>query len=374
MKKSLGIYVHIPFCVLKCRYCDFCSFAGKGSQDMRAYVDELCRRIERFDGARDYEVDTLYFGGGTPSLIGAESIGRILDSVRGTFCLSESAEITLECNPATVDEAFFRSVRSLGVNRLSIGLQSASDSELLLLGRIHTVADFVKTYNDARAAGFDNVSADLMYGIPDQTMESLEHSVRFLASLAPEHISAYGLTVEDGTYFAAHRSELSLADADGQYEMYMLLSRLLSEYGYGKYEISNFAREGRESRHNMRYWRCSEYIGFGVSAHSYFCGERFGNSRDIGAFLAGEDIVEERVAIGEDERRAEHVMLGLRLASGIDVDEYSALFGKEFPTSSLEMKRFIDGGLMRFDGKHLSFTDKGFFVSNAIISDILDLI
>ncbi len=370
MKKSLGVYVHIPFCVSKCRYCDFCSFSGKSGQEMDSYVDELCRRIKSFDRACGYSVDTLYFGGGTPSLMSARNIERVLSAVRFSFDVDSRAEITLECNPATASRQFFCDVRSLGVNRLSIGLQSAVDHELALLGRIHTVSDFVKTYNDARKAGFDNISADLMYGIPDQTQGTLEYSVRFLAELAPEHISAYGLTVEDGTYFARHASELSVADADGQYDMYMLMSNILASLGYEKYEISNFAKRGRESRHNLRYWNCEEYLGFGVAAHSYFDGVRYGNSRDISAFIAGEDIVEESTPISEDERRAEHVMLRLRLAKGVNVREYSRLFGRDFPMDTVE--KYVKSGFMCLDGESLYFTDRGFFVSNTIISEILD--
>ena len=228
MKKSLGIYIHIPFCIKKCGYCDFCSFAGKDSEDMRRYTDELCRRIR--DWSSDgYTVDTVYFGGGTPSLLDASHTERIIRSVFDCFDVSTDAEITLECNPATADRAHLYSLRSLGINRLSIGLQSADDRELALLGRAHSFADFVACFNDARAAGFDNISADLMYGIPDQTLESLERSVLTLCDISPEHVSAYGLTVEDGTDFHRNRNTLKLADDDGQAAMYLRLSELLAE-------------------------------------------------------------------------------------------------------------------------------------------------
>ncbi len=374
MKKSLGIYVHIPFCVSKCRYCDFCSFSGKGASDIKEYTAELCRRIKTAEGVEGYEVDTVYFGGGTPSLMSADDVSRVLCAVNDRFSVADNAEITLECNPATADRQYFADLRSLGINRLSMGLQSALDGELEALGRIHTAADFVNTYNDARAAGFENISGDLMYGIPDQTPDTLLYSARFLAELSPEHISAYGLTVEDGTYFARHRDELALADGDGQYEMYMLLSEYLAARGYEKYEISNFAKCGKASRHNLRYWTCGEYLGFGVAAHSYFGGSRFGNSRDIEAFLAGRDIIEERAQIDADEQRREFVLLGLRLARGVDTLEYRALFGKEFPIGEQTVQRYVIAGLMRVDGTRLRFTDRGFFVSNAVISEILDLI
>ena len=367
MKKSLGIYVHIPFCLRKCRYCDFCSFGGKNAEYMAAYADELCRRIEASAKKADgYEVDTVYFGGGTPSLMPVSEMEKILDAVRG-FRVAERAEITLECNPATADRAYFEGVLALGVNRLSIGLQSAVDRELELLGRAHDRADFLSCFEDARAAGFDNISVDLMYGIPEQTEESFKKSLEFVAALSPEHISSYGLTVEEGTYFFTHKDELDIADGDGQARLYEILGEYLTSKGYKKYEISNFAKEGRESRHNMRYWKQKDYLGFGVSAHSCFEGERFGNSRDIDAFLRGEDITEERVELDFEERRREYIMLGLRLADGIDIEEYRRRFGEAFPS----VEKFVKGGFMTEENGRIAFTEKGFLISNAILSELI---
>lgn len=372
MKKRLGIYLHIPFCVQKCRYCDFCSFADRHGEYVEKYVAALCNSISSYASRlEDYEADTVYFGGGTPSFLSAGQIERIMNTLENAVCISPSAEITLECNPATADRRYFDDIRKMGVNRLSMGLQSASDDELALLGRIHTAEDFVKTYLDARAAGFDNISADLMYGIPSQTPDSLERSLRFLCALEPEHISAYGLTVEDGTYFARHRAELDLADDDMQAQMYLACGRILSEYGYEKYEVSNFAKEGKVSRHNVRYWRCDEYLGFGVAAHSYFGGERFGNSRDIDAFILGNDITEERATVDDRERAVEYVMLGLRLTEGIDACTYRSKFGRELMRDIPRAQEYVKNGFMTYEGGVLKFTDKGFLVSNAILSDIL---
>ena len=372
MKKSLGIYIHIPFCVQKCRYCDFCSFAGDGGEVRSAYATELIRRIKEYgDSAREYEVDTVYFGGGTPSLMSARDISRILNCVYHTFSVSGASEITLECNPATADRAYFDALRGMGVNRISMGLQSASDRELSLLGRIHTVKDFENTFMDARAAGFDNISADLMYGIPDQDRESLLTSMRYLCDLSPEHISAYGLMLEEGTYLERHRDSFHMADDDTQYEMYLDCTEYLRSRGYHKYEISNFSRDGRHSRHNMRYWRGEEYIGFGVSAHSYFGGFRFGNSQDMDGFMRGWDICEEREYINGEGRREEYIMLGLRLADGISAEEYRCRFGRELYDDLPTLETRIEQGfLQRRDGS-ISFTDKGFFVSNAILSELL---
>lgn len=371
MKKSLGIYIHIPFCIKKCGYCDFCSYPGKDTEYMRAYTQELCKRIKQTE-ADGYTVDTVYFGGGTPSLLPLEQTENVLNAITSAFNVSPNAEITLECNPITAQLDYFRSIRNMGMNRLSIGLQSAHDSELKLLGRAHSCADFVHCYSDAQRAGFDNISADIMYGIPDQTLDSLADTLKFLCTLSPQHISAYGLTVEEGTDFHRHRNKLALADDDMQAQMYYLCSEKLEKCGYHKYEISNFSRTGFESKHNLRYWKGLEYIGFGVAAHSYFRNERFGNSRDINAFLEGKDITEERQALNDSDKKREYIMLRLRLAEGISAADYKNCFGKELWQDIPSLKAYIEQGFMMSNGEHISFTDKGFLVSNTILSDIID--
>lgn len=371
MKKSLGIYIHIPFCLKKCRYCDFCSLADKDTAYMSQYVDQLCRRMSEFAlKAKEYIVDTVYFGGGTPSLLPVGQIERIMNTLR-RYDVSPNTEITLECNPATANKQYFQKLRATGINRLSIGLQSAHDSELKLLGRAHTASEFVTCFEDARAAGFDNVSADLMYGIPDQTMDSFAASIDLLASLSPEHISAYGLAVEEGTYFHKHLDELRLADDDIQAEMYCMMDDRLSSHGYEKYEISNFSKKGRESRHNLRYWQGLEYLGFGVAAHSYFDGRRFGNSRDISAFMRGEDITEESYIIDNDEAKREFVMLGLRLSRGICLSDYKKRFGADLLEVYPQISQYIGDGFIKLENDRVFFTQKGFLVSNALLSDML---
>ena len=370
MKKSLGIYIHVPFCIKKCGYCDFCSFASKNGNEMRLYSDELCRRIQSWhsDG---YTVDTVYMGGGTPSLLDASDTEKILRSVCDSFDVAPDAEITLECNPATADRTKLSALRAMGINRLSIGLQSAVDSELSLLGRAHSFTDFVSCFEDARKAGFDNISADLMYGIPDQTLSTMEHSVRALCELSPEHISAYGLSIEEGTDFYRRRGSLHIADDDGQAAMYLRLSELLLENGYKKYEISNFSRSHKESRHNLRYWLGKEYIGFGVAAHSYIDGARFGNSRDMAAFLDHKDITAERTQLTSEEKRLEYIMLRLRLTHGIDTNEYKALFGNSIIDDAPCIDEFLARGFMNNDNGRIYFTDKGFLVSNILISEMI---
>ncbi len=368
---SLGIYIHIPFCLSKCLYCDFCSFPNADSDMIQSYANELCRRICALsEKTNAYEVDTIYFGGGTPSLLTPSQLDKIMHSLYKSFTVSPLAEITLECNPATADLQKLCDFRSAGINRLSIGLQSASPSELRLLGRAHSVSDFVQCYDDARTAGFQNISADLMYGIPKQTHKSFEYSIDFLCDLEPEHISSYGLMIEQGTPFYLHRDTLDAADDDTQAELYCLLGSHLAKRGYAKYEISNFSKKGYESRHNMRYWLGNEYIGIGVAAHSFFGGQRYGNSRDIVAFLRGEDIVCERETLTQEDERAEYIMLRLRLSEGIDTEDYKTRFGRDI-YSDCNIEKLISSGFMGKNKNRVFFTEKGFLVSNSLLSDMI---
>ena len=370
--KKLGIYVHLPFCRRKCNYCDFCSFPDQNGEIMRQYTDELVRRIKSFaQKHNEYTVDTVYFGGGTPTLLPTECFSSLMNVISECFAVEKDAEISVECNPATVGKGEFCTLRALGVNRLSIGLQSANENELRLLGRLHSFEDFCRCYFDARAAGFDNISLDLMYGIPEQTLDSFENTLKKTVELSPEHISAYGLKIEEGTVFGKMKDSLVLPSEDEEFEMYLLCRKLLEESGYLRYEISNFAKFGKESRHNMRYWCLDDYIGFGVAAHSLVGGMRFGNSRDIDAFLRGEDIVAELSPVSQEERVKEYVMLGLRLQRGISSEEYRNLSGREIHCDMPQMRRFIEGGLLEEKDGRICFTDRGFFVSNAVLSELL---
>ena len=372
MPEKLGLYIHVPFCLKKCLYCDFCSFPAYSDEMMDAYVKRLVFDIEAHSKGFNGTVDTIYFGGGTPTLLKERHFDSILEAIHKNYAVDSSAEISCECNPATVDEKYLKSIRNGGINRLSIGLQSANDNELCALGRAHSFADFQKTYDDARAAGFDNLSVDLMYGIPEQTVASFERTLAKVCELAPEHVSAYALKIEDGTPFGRIRETLSLPNEDDECDMYELCTKKLSEHGYQKYEISNFARPGFESRHNIKYWTGDDYLGFGVAAHSYFCGERFSNSRDIAAYIAGTDITEERRAIPKKEQMTEYVMLRMRMTAGIDCTDFKARFGVELEEFCGSLDRYISAKFIKRDGTRVSFTDKGIFVSNTILSDILD--
>ncbi len=373
MRPTLGLYLHIPFCIQKCLYCDFCSFPRPTMERMTAYTKELCQRLTASaPQCADRVVDTVYFGGGTPSLLPIACFEEILACLREHYALTDDCEITCECNPASADGLYLTALRRLGVNRLSIGLQSAHNHELRALGRAHSAEDFCAIFLDARAAGFDNISADVMYGIPHGTTESFEKTLDFLLSLSPEHISAYGLKIEDGTPFDAMRARLPLPDEDSEWEMYRLLSDKLTASGYHKYEISNFSKKGKESRHNLRYWLGEEYLGFGVAAHSYFAGERFGASRDLVSFLSGEDITEERISLSPLDERNEYLMLRLRLAEGIDESAFFARFGTSLASLYPPLEDRIREGFLKREGGRIAFTDRGFFVSNSILSEMLD--
>ena len=340
---------------------------------MERYTDELCRRIKKFGaefGRR--RADTVYFGGGTPTLLPIGCFERLMDTLGETFVIADDAEITVECNPASINKEGFVALRRLGINRLSIGLQSADDGELAELGRLHTFGEFCESFEAARAAGFDNISVDVMYGIPNQTAQSFENTLMAVCRLSPEHISAYGLKIEEHTAFARMKDTLLLPDEDQEFLMYCLCNDILSESGYSRYEISNFAKAGRESRHNLRYWTLEDYIGFGVAAHSCFEGKRFGNFRHIKAFLNGEDIVEECVEISDEERISEYVMLSLRLADGLDTSAYEEMTGRGFKETFAQTDELIRMGFLQEREGRISFTTKGFFVSNAILSDMLN--
>ena len=374
MKKTLGLYVHIPFCRSKCLYCDFCSFPRPREELVEAYVKALERDLlQKSALCRDYEVDTVYFGGGTPTSLPGELLPRILDRITKCYAVSANAEITAECNPTTESLSLFREMRRSGFNRLSVGVQSVHERELKALGRIHSFFDVEKTFSDARDAGFSNLSADVMFGIPHQTPESFLGTLERLVALEPTHLSAYGLQIEEGTPFARMEKKLALPNEEDAERMYFEGIDLLFRHGYAQYEISNFAKLGYESRHNLKYWSCEEYLGFGVAAHSDFLGERFGNSRDLLAYSKGEDITEDRQTISVMERKNEYVMLRMRLAEGVIASEFERRFGSSFwEDFGKALKKYEKDGFVRITDQGASFTQKGLYVSNSILADVLE--
>ncbi len=372
----LGVYIHIPFCASKCYYCDFCSTSAAKKDKIDAYVKALINEITEFAGKYDgkFKVDTLYFGGGTPTLLSVENFYDILTAAGDLFELLPCAEITAEANPKTADLYKLCGMRELGINRLSIGMQSVHDAELKALGRIHKFKDFEGFYDDARRAGFDNISVDLMYGIPEQTMDSFEESVKRLVQLAPEHISSYCLKIEEGTKFYERRESLVLPDEDIVCDMYENMGHILRSAGYNKYEISNFSKSNRESRHNTKYWSYDDYIGFGSGAHSFFEGRRFANSRDIDAYIAtnGLGARESEEIISTFEAENEYVMLGMRLSRGIDISEYKSRFEKDFFEQFGKKLKNFSPEFVILSENNCRFTEKGMLISNYILSEILD--
>ncbi len=364
LMQPVGIYIHIPFCASKCPYCDFHS--GSASEETKnAYTDALIRSIAEYK-ERNISVNTVYFGGGTPPLLGTDNLQRVLDALHNTFDISESSEITIEANPADSLYGFFAAMKSSGANRISMGLQSGCDNELALLGRRHTSADCVKAVSDARAAGFDNISLDLMLGIPSQTVQSLEKSIDFVTHLEPEHISSYLLKIEEGTPFWKNTPEIP--DDDESAELYERCVALLAEKGYRRYEISNFSKAGRESRHNLKYWNAEEYIGLGASAHSFFDGRRFYYPRSTEDFIRGIAPEDDGEGGGEEE----YAMLRLRLAEGITEEGWMSRFGRSIPeyirknAQSPLLSEFIVS-----DEKSIRLKKRGFLLSNSVICELL---
>ena len=371
--KPLGLYLHIPFCRSKCLYCDFCSLPARSEELIAAYVDALCRDIAaRKDACREYAVQTIYFGGGTPTLLSAAQLEKIMTTVRNTFFVESDCEISTECNPATGGKELFTAMRFLGFNRLSIGLQSAHPEELRALGRMHDFEGFLKTWNEARKAGFENLNVDVMFGIPYQTKESFAQTLQTLIPLSPEHLSAYALTLEEGTPLFRRADKLPFPGEEETAEMYLHMVNFLAANGLEQYEISNFARRGYQSRHNRKYWDMEEYLGLGVAAHSDFGGIRFGNSRNLEAYLRGENICIEKSAPSAPERENEYVMLQMRLAEGLKQQAFQERFGHDGKAFFAKLEPWIKEGYVRRTASGAAFTPKGFLISNTILSEIVE--
>lgn len=369
-----GLYIHIPFCRSKCPYCDFYSCLYKNT-DTDTYCDALIdeirtsRRTKEFTKNSDLSFDTVYFGGGTPSVLDAEKIGSIVDAARDSYKISDDAEITVECNPSTVDDEFFRKLSCYGVNRISLGMQSAVDNERRTLGRFADRNNVLSAISSARKSGIENISLDVMLGVPEQTMQSLDDTIDFCIETDVPHISAYMLSIEEGTVFHKRYDTLNLPDEDTVCDMYLHLSERLESSGFKHYEISNFAKKGYESRHNLKYWNCDEYLGLGPSAHSFIDGKRFFFPRDIHSFIDGKKA--EYDSTGGDKE--EYIMLRLRLSNGIIFDEYKDRFGEELNDELIKKATdFTNQGLMTISENGIALTKKGFLISNYIISELIN--
>ena len=376
-KIPLGIYIHVPFCRSKCQYCDFYSLTEQEDALLDGYLDAVCQHIREAGVlAEQYQVDTVYFGGGTPSFFGAEGLAAILATVRKNFRVAADAEITFEANPDSVDKKLLRRLRGEGFTRVSLGIQSDDDRMLRRLGRPHTyqqAADAVKTM---RKMGFHNVSVDLMYGLPGQSLEAWQKTLAHVLMLRPEHISCYGLKIEEGTPLYAFRDSPDLPDDDLQADMYLSAVEILQQHGYRQYEISNFCKKGTISRHNMKYWQGGEYLGFGPNASSYFAGKRFTTVPDLQAYISGiesgEPVLQQVQDIPPRERAGEYLMMRLRTTAGIGAAEYERQFLLPFAPIERTLEECKERGyaVKTYDGRwHL--TPTGFLLSNSIISDLL---
>lgn len=395
MKKELELYVHIPFCVKKCAYCDFLS-APADKQARASYVDALVREIKmRSAACKDHTVSTVFVGGGTPSVLEEEEIQRLFNALYDHFDLSGAAEITLEANPGTVTAKKARMWKKCGVDRLSIGLQSVNDDELKMLGRIHTFREFLDTWETVRGAGFDNVNIDLISAIPGQTVKSWERTLRTAAKLGAEHLSAYSLIIEEGTPFYDWYGGVNgpggtfppLPDEDEERDIYRSTARILAEYGYHRYEISNYAKAGCECRHNLGYWERKEYLGLGLGASSLAGGRRFHNTSDMSRYMSvfGEEspqrlaassmagpVAEDAEILTAEDEMEEFMFLGLRKTEGVSEQEFYALSDRSMEdVYGSQLGKLEKQGLIRRISGRVMLTERGTDLSNYVMSEFV---
>lgn len=399
MRKDLSIYIHIPFCVKKCLYCDFLSFAADASGInhsgalRKAYVEGVCRELVSYRSiSKDYIVKTVYIGGGTPSILLPGEIGLIMTTLRGVFKVDENAEITIEVNPGTLTRLKACEYMEAGINRMSIGLQSAQNDELKKIGRIHNYDQFIASYSTAREAGFKNINVDIMASLPGQTLHSYLDTVEKVLKIRPEHISSYSLIVEEGTPLAKNYELLNMIpDEDTDREMYEATRRVLSMSGYKRYEISNYAKSGYECKHNIVYWTMDEYIGIGLGASSFFNGRRYSNTEEIYTYI---DTLEDVFDMSELDRTykikelealrhideevdaeklmEEYVIFGLRMTRGISAEKFYEKFGHSiYDIYGEAIDKYTKSGHMQNDGGNIKFTTRGIDVSDSILPDFL---
>ena len=369
----LELYVHIPFCVRKCQYCDFLS--GPSDEETKdRYIEALLKEIRAAEHTEDYEIVSVFIGGGTPSALKAEAIASIMRTLQEKFFFCEDAEVTIEANPGTVDLEKLTIYRNVGINRLSLGLQSTDAEELKLLGRIHSYEEFLKSYEWAREAGFSNINIDLMFAIPGQTGEAWRQHLYQVAELNPEHISAYSLIIEEGTPFA--EQNLDLPDEDTEYQMYEDTAEILERYGYRQYEISNYAKQGYMCRHNAGYWQRLEYLGFGLGASSLYGGMRFSNTHQMQEYLKEsrnpDQIRKDVTVLSRNEQIEEFMFLGLRMTEGISEKKFKENFNVRLMDIYGDiLQKYEETGFMEHIETKWRLTRKGIHVSNHILADFL---
>ncbi len=391
INKKLGLYIHIPFCIKKCSYCDFLSFPAT-EPVKEQYVKQLVKELEvRSAAFKDFSVDTVFLGGGTPSVLEERQIAEIMETVKKSFTLEEKTEITMEMNPGTVNEEKLRGYYKAGINRASFGVQSLQNNELKLLGRIHTVEDFLENYETARKVGFTNINIDFMSALPNQTLKDVQKNLKEAVKLSPEHLSCYGLIIEEGTPFyqayeeqevrrqaGEERQEDALPTEQLEREMYQWISDFLTEQGYMHYEISNYAKPGRECKHNLKYWERKEYLGVGLGAASFWGEMRLNNVRTLQDYLKTdirgdvERLVEEKEVIDETAAMEEFMFLGLRKLQGISQKEFYESFGKEYMQVYGKVhEKMICQSLLEEEGDMVRLSKRGIDVSNYVMGEFM---
>ena len=372
LHQPIGLYVHVPFCVSKCAYCDFASYTGREA-DIPRYVDAVIREMTRRGAETGHpKADTVFLGGGTPSLLDEIQVTRILDALSEAFPIEEGAEITCECNPGTLTTPFAQALRKAGVNRLSMGAQARQSRLLRLIGRIHDWEKVIASVEIAREVGLDNMNLDLMFGLPSQTVSDVRETLEAAIALSPTHVSYYGLIVEEGTPICRDITvgKLALPDEEIERDMYELARQTLAEHGYHQYEISNFAREGRPCRHNVGCWTRAPYLGFGCAAHSFFEERRTMNPSKLDAYLAGEEPKTERIS--KDEARFESMMLGLRMTRGVRNEDFTRMHGMSIREAFGEkLDKPIGGGLLEWHDGALRLTRLGMDLQNSVLVDLM---
>ena len=377
MKKAeLGIYIHIPFCVKKCYYCDFVSFTNQNA-NIKKYIQAILKELEQYD-LNKYNITTIYIGGGTPSAISSAYIVNILEKIKEKLENNNTEwkdiEITIEVNPGTVTKEKLQDYKSVGVNRLSIGLQTTNDNLLKIIGRIHTYEEFLETYKLAEEVGFKNINVDLMIGLPSQTIQDLKDSLNKVIKLEPKHISTYSLILEENTVLEklVESGKLILPDEDMERQMYWYVKNTLELNGYNHCEISNFAKEGFESKHNLNCWEQKQYIGLGLAASSYINNERYSNVGDMKKYLNGSGkIIEERQSIEDTEK--EYMLLGLRKINGVNISK----FKEKFACNPLflfreELNKLVMDKLIAVDTNNIKLTNKGLDFANLVWEEFVD--
>ena len=377
MDKRLGIYIHIPFCAGKCAYCDFYSLVGREDLIPKYQKALLSHIKESSSQLQGYIIDSVYFGGGTPSYYGTQNLISIFNMLKKYGRVLVDGEVTVEVNPDSITYQDLVKLRRAGFNRLSIGVQSANDGILKSVGRLHNFSQAEETVHSARRAGFENISLDQIYGLPSQTREDWADTITKAAALKPEHLSCYGLKIEEGTALYPFKDSPFIPDGDTQADMYLYMVEALERYGFRQYEISNFAKRGYQSSHNLKYWQMGEYMGFGAAAHSCVSGQRYSYVADMELYteniLSGKDVVDQAETITDFERAGEYLMLGLRTTYGISEQEYYNIFPCKFDMARELMDSYVARGWMVKNEDRWSFTPEGFLLSNVLIGEVLDV-